>query len=114
MISDDQNVFGKAFRVWDSIPVGLEGNARNAECDAGIRSHKEVYKKRHIDHSLLPFLVAWKQPQDEQHHRSPDKEVGDVDLNVTNVLPTNLSEACRVGELDMNHTTFLLPRTRPE
>ena len=114
LISYDQNVLGKAFRVWDCIPIGLEGNARNAKCDAGIRSHKEVYKKRYIDHSLLPFLVAWKQPQDEQHHWSPDEEVGDVDLNVTNVLPTNSLEACRVGELDMNHTTFLLPRTRPE
>lgn len=68
LISDDQNILGKAFRMRDSIPIGIERNTRNTKHDACTGSHEKVYKKRQIDHSLLPFLVGWKQPQDKQHH----------------------------------------------
>ena len=61
LIRKDHKIIGKAFCIRNGIPIRLERDARNAECDACVGSYKEVNKKHQVDQSLLPFLVGWKQ-----------------------------------------------------
>ena len=60
LICDNYEILGEALRIWNVFPIGLKRNAREAEDEAGVGSHKKVQCECRKDHPLLPYFVGRK------------------------------------------------------
>ena len=90
LVRNNDNIDGETFRVRNGHPVGPERSAGNAKRDTCVGSHNEVDGKYTVYQILLPLLVTWKQPQDEQQDRRADKEVDKVNLQICDIFPKSL------------------------